>query len=114
MFNGRSALKHLPDPSVRINGVIAVGFGKTQGAPHKSKAAAEISSYSGEAPQWFMDGVEALLLAPTALNRQAYRIAGEGRRVSLTCSSGRFSGVDLGIGKYHFELGAGRENFDWA
>ena len=32
----------------------------------------------------------------------------------MTCDNGVFSGVDLGIGKYHFELGAGRENFDWA
>ncbi len=68
----------------------------------------------GPAPAWFDKGVEALLLAPTALNKQAFTVRREGRKVSLTCSSGVFSGVDLGIGKYHFELGAGRENFDWA
>jgi hypothetical protein len=26
---------------------------------------------------------------------------------------GPFSKVDLGIGKYHFEVGAGKENFEW-
>ena len=58
--------------------------------------------------------MEALLLAPTALNKQAFILRGKGRRVSLRCDNGRFSGVDLGIGKYHFELGAGKERFDWA
>ena len=56
----------------------------------------------------------AVLLAPTALNKQAFTLRGEGRSVLMTCDNGVFSGVDLGIGKYHFELGAGRENFDWA
>ena len=98
----------------KILGLIALGYGATQGVPHKSKRAEEIASYAGEAPEWFTKGTEALLLAPTALNKQAFTLRGEGRRVSLTCDNGVFSGVDLGIGKYHFELGAGRENFDWA
>lgn len=98
----------------KILGLIALGYGAAQGAPHKSKSAEEIASYAGEAPKWFTKGTEALLLAPTALNKQAFTLRGEGRRVSLTCDNGVFSGVDLGIGKYHFELGAGRENFDWA
>ncbi len=98
----------------KLLGLIALGYGATQGVPHKSKRAEEIASYAGPAPDWFARGVEALLLAPTALNKQAFAVRGEGRRVFLTCNNGAFSGVDLGIGKYHFELGAGRENFDWA
>jgi len=31
----------------------------------------------------------------------------------MTCSNGSYSGADLGIGKYHFELGAGKDNFEW-
>ena len=98
---------------LRINGVIGVGYGQDQGIPHISKKPEEISSYEGTAPQWFKDGVAALLLAPTAMNRQAYNVYGKGRKVNITCSNGYFSGIDLGIGKYHFELGAGKENFDW-
>ncbi|WP_325214577.1 nitroreductase family protein, partial [Oscillibacter sp.] len=90
------------------------GYGAVQGVPHRSKKPEEVAAYEGPAPEWFARGVEALLLAPTALNRQAFTVRGEGRRVSLTCDNGAFSGVDLGIGKYHFEIGAGRENFDWA
>ena len=114
MFNGKGALKHLSSPDVRVNGVIAVGYGKTQGVPHKSKTPAEISEYRGEAPQWFIDGVEALLYAPTALNHQPYVVRGDGNRVWISAGDGHFSNIDLGIGKYHFEVGAGRENFVWA
>lgn len=113
MFNAKGAQKNMNSGAVRVNGVLAIGYGQTQGVPHKSKTAAEISSYNGIAPQWFTDGVDALLLAPTALNKQAFSVKGDGNKVSLTCDSGHFAGIDLGIGKYHFEVGAGKENFKW-
>ena len=113
MFNGKGALENLSNKDVHVNGVIAVGYGRTQGVPHKSKTAAEISRYNGDAPQWFTDGVKALLYAPTALNKQPYLVKGEGNRVSISAGDGHFSGIDLGIGKYHFEVGAGKENFEW-
>ena len=113
MFSGKGAMKHLETKDVRVNGVIAIGYGQTQGVPHKSKTAAEISQYNGAAPQWFLDGVEALLCAPTALNKQPYMVKGEGDRVSITAGEGHFAGIDLGIGKYHFEVGAGKDNFQW-
>ena len=100
-------------PGKRVIGIVAVGFGVTPGVAHKSKTAAEVSSYEGPAPQWFADGVQAALLAPTALNRQRFRIAGEGGKVSISENGGTFSGADIGIVKYHFELGPGNA-FDWA
>lgn len=113
MFSGKGAQKHLNSKDIRINGVIAIGYGQTQGVQHQSKTAAEISEYNGTAPQWFIDGVDALLHAPTALNKQAYKVVGDGDKVSLTYNGGHFAGIDLGIGKYHFEVGAGKENFEW-
>lgn len=113
-FSRRGVRKSAGPEAGKILGVIAVGYGAEQGSPHKSKRPGDVASYGGDAPEWFARGVEAVLLAPTALNKQAFSIRGEGRRVSMTCDNGAFSGVDLGIGKYHFELGAGRENFDWA
>lgn len=113
MFNGKGALKKLNNKNVRVNGVIAIGYGKTQGVPHRSKTAAEISRYNGKTPQWFVDGVDALLYAPTALNKQPYVVSGDGNKVSISAGNGHFSGIDLGIGKYHFEVGAGKENFEW-
>ncbi|MBL6464446.1 MAG: hypothetical protein JNG53_08690 [Senegalimassilia sp.] len=100
-------------PGKKVIGIVAVGFGATLGVAHKSKTAPEVSSYEGPEPQWFADGVQAALLAPTALNKQCFRIAGAGNKVSISENGGAFSGADIGIVKYHFELGAGNE-FDWA
>lgn len=113
-YSRKGVRRNAAPEAEKILGLLALGYGATQGVPHKSKRAEEIAAYDGEAPEWFAKGAEALLLAPTALNKQAFTLRGAGRRVSLTCDNGIFSGVDLGIGKYHFELGAGRENFDWA
>ena len=100
-------------PGKKVIGIVAVGFGATPGVAHKSKTAAEVSSYEGPAPQWFADGVQSALLAPTALNRQCFRIVGAGNKVSIAEDGGAFSGADIGIVKYHFELGAGTA-FEWA
>lgn len=100
-------------PGKKVIGIVVVGFGATPGTAYKSKTAAEVSSYEGPEPQWFADGVQAALLAPTALNKQCFRIAGAGNKVSITENGGAFSGADIGIVKYHFELGAG-DAFEWA
>lgn len=112
-FSRKGVRRNAAPEAEKILGLLALGYGADQGVPHKSKRAEDVAAYDGEAPEWFAGGVEALLLAPTALNKQAFAVRGEGRRVSMTCG-GAFSGVDLGIGRYHFELGAGKENFDWA
>ncbi|SCW68723.1 Putative TM nitroreductase [Ruminococcaceae bacterium YRB3002] len=101
-------------PDVSTVGIIVVGHGVNDGVPHKSKTADQVSSYKGEAPAWFVSGVEAALLAPTALNRQKFTVTGEGNKVSLVYAKGPMCGIDQGIVKYHFELGAGKENFEWA
>lgn len=100
-------------PGKKVIGIVAVGFGATPGVAHKSKAASEVSSYEGPVPQWFANGVQAALLAPTALNKQCFQVAGAGNKVSITENGGVFSGADVGIVKYHFELGAG-DAFEWA
>jgi len=94
-------------------GIIAVGYGQTQGIQHKMKKAEDVSTYVGDIPDWFKEGVDAALLAPTALAKQAFIMKGEGGTVHIDCDNGIFSGVDTGLVKYHFELGAGKENFKW-
>ena len=96
-----------------VLGVVAVGYGATQGVQHKLKPASEVSAYEGVAPQWFNNGVEAALLTPTALNKLSFFVKGQGNKVALTYKEGAFAGVDKGLVKYHFELGAGKENFEW-
>lgn len=98
----------------KVIGIITVGYGTTDGKPHKSKEYKDVAVYEGEIPAWFQAGVEAALLAPTALNKQAFTIKGKENKVKMTCDNGIFTGADLGLAKYHFELGAGTDNFEWS
>ena len=93
--------------------VIAIGYGKSQGVPHKSKAMELVCKADGEMPGWFQRGVEAALLAPTAMNQQKFLFTLDGKNVSARAGMGFYSKIDLGIAKYHFEIGAGAENFQW-
>lgn len=114
-FSRSGVKKNVPESEAeKIIGVIAVGFGASHGVPHKSKSTEAVSSYKGTMPQWFANGVRTALLAPTALNKQAFFIEGIGSDVAIAYNGGgTFSETDLGIVKYHFELGAGKENFRW-
>ena len=95
---------------------IALGYGETQGVPHEGKPLTELfelCAAAGKAPEWFVKGVEAAALAPTALNRQNFNIVLlEDGRVRLE-KQGACAALDLGIVRYHFEH-AGKENFEWA
>lgn len=95
--------------------VLALGYGADQGVPHKSKPAGEVGKCQGEMPDWFRNGIEAVLLAPTALNKQrfVFTLQDDGK-VRADTANGPFAQVDLGIGKLHFELGAGEGSFEWA
>ena len=94
-------------------GVIAVGYGQTQGTLHKMKEVNEVSNYKGEMPEWFLEGIKASLYAPTAFGKLDYVIMGEENKVLIKNNNGVFTGVNRGLIKYHFELGAGKENFEW-
>ncbi|MBR1811369.1 MAG: nitroreductase [Clostridia bacterium] len=94
--------------------VIALGYGETQGAAHKVKSIADVSDADDDAPQWYKDGLNAALLAPTAINQQKFRFTRNGDTVTAKAGLGFYTKVDLGIVKYHFELGAGKENFKFA
>ncbi len=94
-----------------IKGIIIIGYGENNGTPHRSKSSIDVSTYSGNPPYWFVKGVGMALLAPTAMNRQGFIIKGSGNKVSIECDKGPFSNLARGIIKYHFEIGAGRENF---
>ena len=94
--------------------IIALGYGETQGTSHKSKAISEVAKVDQEMPDWFKNGVEAALLAPTAMNQQKFLFSLSGNQVSAKAGIGFYSHIDLGIVKYHFEVGAGTEQFEWA
>ena len=105
----------------KIGCYIAIGYGKTQGVSHKIKRIDQVSNVSDNSPEWFRRGIEAALLAPTAINQQKFSfelLPAEERQVPRVVAKRHFSLVgytqmDLGIAKYHFEIGAGTENFQW-
>ena len=53
--------------------VISLGYGKTQGVPHKNKPIEKLCNYSENLPDWFLQGMRAAMLAPTATNQQKFR-----------------------------------------
>jgi len=101
-------------PGEKLVLVIAVGYGADQGLPHKSRKSQEVAHSRIQTPGWFRSGVEYALLAPTAMNQQKFTLTLTGpRTVKARAGLGFFSRVDLGIVKYHFEIGAGDACFDW-
>lgn len=93
--------------------VLALGYGENQGVPHKSKPMEALCTVEGTMPDWFRSGMEAAMLAPTATNQQKFRITQSGGTVAIKAGAGFYVKVDLGIVKYHFEVGAGSENVTW-
>lgn len=95
----------------KLCSVISIGYGKTHGTPHKSKSIEEVAVIKDDSPQWFIDGVKAALLAPTAMNQQKFGFMLDGDKVLAKAGKGILSDMDLGIVKYHFEIGSGKEIF---
>lgn len=102
--------------------VISLGYGETLGVSHKVKTIEQVSNFTDSMPIWFKKGVEAALLAPTAVNQQKFRFEyyfDSLKNKSIVRAKKSFSllgytQMDLGIAQYHFEIGAGRENFEWS
>ena len=99
---------------------IAIGYGESQGVSHKIKTVEQVSNASDITPSWFKKGIEAALLAPTAVNQQKFSFEYVGmnnNRHQVRANKGfsmiGYTQMDLGIAKYHFEIGAGTDNFDW-
>ncbi len=93
--------------------VIALGYGVNQGNEHKIKTFEKVTKNVSYPPAWFKRGVEFALLAPTAINQQQFCFTLQDNKVTLKKKLGLYSKIDLGIVRYHFELGAGKENFTW-
>lgn len=90
--------------------LIALGYGVTQGSEHKNKPLQTLCNYSEYMPEWFLNGMSAALLAPTAMNQQKFyfELLSDGN-VKATCGKGFYTKLDLGIVKYHFETVSGKE-----
>lgn len=89
--------------------VIALGYGETQGKPHRGKSLYDVIDVKGGMPEWFVAGVDAALMAPTAVNQQKFVFSLEGEEASVRVKGfGSYAKVDLGIVAYHFDVATGR------
>lgn len=88
--------------------IISLGYGVTQGVPHKSKPIEELGHADPET-DWFAAGMEAVSLAPTAVNQQKFFFECKDGVVTARSLGGFYSNIDLGIAKYHFEAVTGHE-----
>ena len=112
------ALSYKKDKSrVKVNkdekfvAVIAIGYGKNQGFKRKSKSITQVSNANDNSPEWFVNGVKCALKAPTAINQQQFYFKLKNNVVSAKRKSGFYTLLDLGIVKYHFEIGSGKKIF---
>jgi hypothetical protein len=99
-----------------VHCMISLGYGADQGVQHPQKSADKFYEADGEVPAWFLSGLDVALLAPTAVNQQKFKfILRDGNKVATKTffSPWGYTQIDLGIVKYHFEIGAGKENFEW-
>lgn len=108
LTHGKS--KALVNKGEKLVCLISLGYGKTQGVEHKSKPLQTLCNTSDQMPDWFLHGMNAALLAPTAMNQQKFyfELLPDGT-VNASCGSGFYTKLDLGIVKYHFEAASGRK-----
>lgn len=107
MTHGKSAAKITAGEKQAC--LIALGYGKNQGVPHKSKPIADVTKTGGTMPDWFKKGMDAVMLAPTAINQQKFVFELNGDNVSVKVSGfGFYAKMDLGIVRYHFEAATGK------
>lgn len=105
----------------KIACMISLGYPDDPGRNLKRKTVEQVSNAGDDTPQWFVDGVKAALKAPTAVNQQKFFFeykgtAPDGKHLvhaSRSFSMVGYTQMDLGIVKLHFEIGAGRDNFEW-
>lgn len=106
MSYSKSKVKCVIGSGEKLQIVIALGYGETQGIPHKSKPIESLCRTDKTMPDWFRDGMDSAMLAPTAVNQQKFCFILQDGKVSAKAGMGFYTKIDLGIAKYHFEIGA--------
>ncbi len=114
-FNKKSKTLNVKDDETLVC-AIPIGYG-TDGfsesvdvpdAPHrKTISASEFLDGNNDVPSWVMTAMKAVQFAPTAVNGQKARFSYKDGSLYISTPDGRYTMVDLGIIKLHFELAAG-------
>lgn len=100
---------NLPE-GMKVRCVIAIGYGANQGTTHKIRKPGDVSNVEQRSSAAFAKGVEAALLAPTAINQQKFyfTLAEDGSvEARPKFSIVGYTQIDLGIACCNFELASG-------
>lgn len=116
MGGDKASLLPCPAPGEEL--VCAAAVGPLCGTPparRTRRPLQELAAAPDQAPPWFAAGISAVQLAPSSMNRQGYRflLRPDGSVQARLAGGGSFALVDLGIAKYHFELGAHGGTWTW-
>lgn len=114
MTYGRSVTRKLVNlnKGESIVCVLTFGYGVDSGKERTSKNMNELCRLNADMPEWFENGMKCAMKAPTAMNQQKFVFILDGDKVKAEAKPGFYTKTDLGIAKYHFEIGAGRKCFD--
>lgn len=88
--------------------VITVGVGESCGVAHHNKGLDQIAPGYDDAPSWFREGVDCVMLAPSAMNFQNFKFEYKDGEVRASNRNLPCAGLDLGIAKFHFDIGSGK------
>lgn len=93
----------------KVNNALSIKEQMIRKGTHiKHKSISEIGDCDTEMPPWFIKGIECVQKAPTALNSMKVKFELKDKQITAYVPNDyRFDLVDLGICKYHFELGSG-------
>ena len=111
-YNKKNIRKYI-EPNENLVIVIAFGIPENWGYNHKSKLPRQVSNVNEDSPQWFKNGVDCALNAPTAINQQKFMLTLVDDKVKAKAKFAPSAKVDLGIVKYHFEVGSGKDHSIW-
>ena len=107
---GRNKCKAVVGEDEKIVCVIAIGYGENDGHVHRNKALSKLCTVpESEMPDWFKEGVQAAMAAPTAINQQRFTVSLQDGEPVITAPKGFLTMLDLGIVKYNFEAGSGHK-----
>ena len=104
----KARVKEGLDREEALAAIISIGYAARPGKPHRSKSYEQVTETEGDAPDWFRKGVEAALLAPTAINQQRFRFVYRDGKATVKALKGSYARINLGIVQVHFEIGANR------
>lgn len=88
--------------------IISVGYGAIQGLPHKSKKIEDMCPFYADLSPEEQKGVQAVLLAPTAMNQQKVLFKRQDGELVLSVS-GVCGDINAGITQCHYELVSGHK-----